>query len=93
MRTPETAHEVQRKAARRRREPNAPVKNDAKCAHGIEAGDFCTQCEKTCSICQLPYTGWGNNAWPVNEGRCCKNCNDAVVIVARLNQIHTAKAK
>lgn len=47
---------------------------------------------KTCSICQLPYTGWGNNAWPVNEGRCCNNCNSAVVIVARLNQITAARA-
>ena len=90
MRTPETAHEVQRKAARRRN--NAPKVNETKCLHGVPVGEFCVNCEKVCSICQLVYTGWGNNAWPVNEGRCCDNCNAAVVIVARLNQINRAVA-
>jgi hypothetical protein len=45
----------------------------------------------TCSICFRPIPskrGWtlGNNAAPVNEGRCCDICNDTVVIPARLNQ-------
>lgn len=30
------------------------------------------------------YENWGNNAEPVNEGRCCDYCNDTVVIPARL---------
>jgi hypothetical protein len=25
----------------------------------------------------------GNNAWPVNEGRCCNECNRTVVLPAR----------
>jgi hypothetical protein len=36
-----------------------------------------------CSICKRGYTGLGNNAWPVNEARCCNDCNWTVVIPAR----------
>ncbi len=39
-----------------------------------------------CSICFKPYEGYGNNAEPINKGRCCDQCNDLVVI-ARLNQM------
>jgi hypothetical protein len=42
---------------------------------------------KTCSICQLPFTEWGNNAQPINDGRCCDSCNTRAVIPARLNMI------
>ena len=38
----------------------------------------------TCSICGRQYYHWGNNAWPVNDGRCCDICNSTVVIPARL---------
>lgn len=43
-----------------------------------------------CSICQneipVKQGGWssGNNAQPVNDGRCCDECNAEVVIPARL---------
>jgi hypothetical protein len=47
-----------------------------------------------CSICGtviMPdlVTGWsgGNNAEPVNSGRCCNDCNARVVIPQRLQQI------
>ena len=43
-----------------------------------------------CSICQLEYEGWGNNAEPINEGRCCDKCN-TLVIVARINRIRNLK--
>jgi len=43
-----------------------------------------------CSICQnliIPdsISKWdkGNNAWPINDGRCCDNCNH-LVVMARL---------
>ena len=39
---------------------------------------------KICSICGTPFTEWGNNAQPVNTGRCCNLCNDTVVIPARI---------
>lgn len=39
--------------------------------------------KKYCSICHKEYSGWGNNALPVNSGRCCDNCNLNVVVFAR----------
>jgi hypothetical protein len=48
---------------------------------------------KTCSICQIKYTGFGNNADPVNEGFCCDDCNYRVVIPARFNQRATRDKK
>jgi len=38
-----------------------------------------------CCICNNPYFGYGNNARPVAEGRCCDTCNTTKVIPARLN--------
>jgi hypothetical protein len=43
-----------------------------------------------CSICFRPIpetaSGWrgGNNAEPVNGGRCCNDCDNRVVIPARI---------
>jgi hypothetical protein len=44
-----------------------------------------------CSICQLPilpegphHWAGGHNAEPVNDGRCCGNCNNDVVLPARI---------
>lgn len=39
---------------------------------------------KICSICQEDYGEFGNNATPVNQGRCCDECNYAVVLPARM---------
>lgn len=39
---------------------------------------------KVCSICGREYIGWGNNAQPVNDGRCCDSCNNTYVIPTRL---------
>lgn len=36
-----------------------------------------------CSICGEEYFGYGNNAQPVNDGRCCDECNLNIVIPAR----------
>ena len=43
---------------------------------------------RKCSICGKKYTGWGNNAWPVNDGECCDKCNGDYVIPARIAQIY-----
>lgn len=43
--------------------------------------------EFVCSICQLPFRGYGNNALPINPGRCCDRCDENVVIPARINQM------
>ena len=48
-----------------------------------------------CSICQgevdehkLPdgevYWTQGHNAWPINDGRCCTDCNQTHVLRARI---------
>ena len=42
------------------------------------------QSEHVCSICGKKYKGYGNNAWPVNNGICCDDCNNHVVIPHRL---------
>ena len=41
----------------------------------------------TCSICGEKYTGFGNNAYPINNGRCCDQCNDTVVIPERIKKM------
>ena len=46
-----------------------------------------------CSICldeiEVGPGGWseGHNAQPVAEGRCCRVCNDTIVIPARLSMV------
>lgn len=37
-----------------------------------------------CSICKNAYVGFGNNAEPINEGRCCDKCDERIVIPIRL---------
>ncbi len=37
-----------------------------------------------CPICGKQYEGYGNNAQPVNEGRCCDECNSRLVIPFRM---------
>jgi hypothetical protein len=45
---------------------------------------------QTCSICQKEFTGYDNNAWPVNDGRCCYDCNETVAVPARMNLMFKA---
>jgi hypothetical protein len=37
-----------------------------------------------CSICGAAGHGWDNNAWPINMGRCCHDCNFRHVLPARI---------
>ena len=37
-----------------------------------------------CSVCGKKYIGYGNNAQPINNGRCCDDCNEKKVIPFRL---------
>jgi len=45
--------------------------------------------EHKCSICGKKYVGYGNNAWPINDGRCCDACNYNRVIPARLYSFYS----
>ena len=43
-----------------------------------------------CCICGQEFNGFGNNPYPVNsdeDARCCDDCNDTVVIPARLGEL------
>ena len=50
-----------------------------------------------CSICEEPipttWYGWseGNNAQPINDGRCCDNCDATVVIPKRIEMLILTK--
>lgn len=48
--------------------------------------------KKICSICKREYTGYGNNAQPINNGRCCNACNSLVVVPMRLGKIIAGRA-
>ena len=41
-----------------------------------------------CSICGEQYEGCGNNAQPVNDGRCCDMCDMTVVIPRRIVEMY-----
>lgn len=43
--------------------------------------------DKKCVICGKPITGYGNNAQPVKDGKCCDKCNQEVVIPARIKKM------
>ena len=41
-----------------------------------------------CSICNNKINDrFGNNAEPVNNGKCCNDCNSTVVIPARIKEM------
>jgi hypothetical protein len=40
-----------------------------------------------CSICNENFEGFGNNAEPVNDGRCCDDCNN-LVIMERIKEMN-----
>lgn len=42
--------------------------------------------KRVCSICGKEFTGYGNNAEPVNDGICCNECNFEVVIPRRMTE-------
>lgn len=40
-----------------------------------------------CCICGKEYEGYGNNAWPISDGKCCDKCNYNVVIPKRVEDL------
>ena len=46
-----------------------------------------------CSICGKEYKGYGNNAQPINNGRCCDQCNTVIVIPRRIQDSINRKEK
>ena len=37
------------------------------------------------------YEGYGNNAMPVNKGRCCDECNISIVVPTRIANYRVEK--
>jgi len=46
---------------------------------------------RACSICGEPYSGDGNAAQPLMDGRCCDRCSLEYVIPERLEQLRAAE--
>ena len=44
-----------------------------------------------CSICGCEYDNYGNNAQPINNGRCCNECNDTRVIPERIKRLQNGE--
>ena len=40
-----------------------------------------------CSICKDEIKGHGNNAQPINNGKCCYKCNSTKVIPERIKTL------
>lgn len=54
----------------------------------------------TCSICgnpilPQPLSGWagGNNAQPINDGRCCESCDWMYVVPERIRLVYSQPKK
>ena len=45
-----------------------------------------------CSICNEDFEGFGNNAQPINDGRCCDDCN-TLVIIERIKEMSNDNAR
>ena len=41
----------------------------------------------TCSICNMPLDNYGYDADPINDGRCCKICNQDVVLPIQMKLV------
>jgi len=40
-----------------------------------------------CSICKEIRVEYGNNAQPINEGICCDECNEEIVLPQRFHKM------
>jgi len=45
-----------------------------------------------CSICNNNIEGFGHNAQPINDGRCCDDCNN-LVIIERIKEMSNDNAR
>ncbi len=43
-----------------------------------------------CCFCEITVNGPGNNSAPLNENRCCNDCNLSLVIPARLKAMESS---
>ncbi len=48
---------------------------------------------EVCCVCGQQINGYGNNAEPLMQGRCCDNCNITQVVRLRMQELPRAKEK
>ena len=51
--------------------------------------NLCSICGKASGDPSRPIDNvWGNNAWPVNDGKCCDLCNSMIVTPRRIVDVY-----
>ena len=48
---------------------------------------------EVCSICTGAIVGFGNDAQPINDGRCCDRCNLERVLPEKVRRMQARDAK
>lgn len=48
---------------------------------------------QSCCLCDGPINGYGHNAEPCWQGRCCDECNTYIVIPVRISVLFTNAKK
>ena len=48
---------------------------------------------QVCSICGGAIVGFGNDAQPINDGRCCDRCNLERVLPEKMRRMQARDAK
>jgi hypothetical protein len=64
--------------------------NEKKAQSRIAAAKHaCGDCERffQCCLCKFYFAGYGHNARPVKDGRCCEGCNFDHVIPERMRWV------
>lgn len=62
----------------------AKAKQNARC---VKVEDTIILVETCCPLCGKVEKGWGHNADPLGDFRCCAGCNTHQVIPARINKL------
>jgi len=59
----------------------------------IKVGDKIVKTEVICPLCGRTENGFGHNAYPLGDFRCCTGCNAHQVIPARINRLENENKK
>lgn len=59
----------------------------------FKVGDKIVKTEIICPLCGRTENGFGHNAYPVGDFRCCTGCNAHQVIPARINRLENENKK
>ena len=74
-----------------RKEGQASVTYEKRADAAVKAGLHEDADGHVCVICGEHYSGYGNNAEPIADGKCCDDCNLKYVIPARFEALRDGK--